>query len=126
MMPNAFQQRIDPVFIRRCGRIGHRIRELEFIRQFLQRLRVDRIVDGGAKRLRLGTKPFHIHGSGGRIFFDLSDCGSGDILPDQDEEPAELEETEGSQENGKKIDEGKQVRVADDEGGPGSDAGEGW
>ena len=48
------------------------------------------------------------------------------ILPDQDEEPAELEDTEGSQENGKKIDEGKQVRVADDEGGPGSDAGEGW
>ena len=48
------------------------------------------------------------------------------ILPDQDEEPAELKEAEGSQENGKKIDEGKQVRVADDEGGPGSDAGEGW
>jgi hypothetical protein len=48
------------------------------------------------------------------------------ILPDQDEEPAELEDTEGSQENGKKIDEGKQVRVADEEGGPGSDAGEGW
>ena len=43
-----------------------------------------------------------------------------------DEQETSENNTEGSQENGQKIDEGKQVRVADDEGGPGSDAGEGW
>ena len=44
---------------------------------------------------------------------------------DQEEDPEEPEESEGSQENGQKIDEGKQNRVADDQGGPGSDEGEG-
>ena len=47
------------------------------------------------------------------------------ILPDQEEEPEEKEETEGSQENGQKIDEGEQIHLADDQGGPGSDEGEG-
>ena len=50
------------------------------------------------------------------------------ILPDQKEEPeetAEKEETEGSQENGQKINEGEQIHLADDQGGPGADEGEG-
>ena len=47
------------------------------------------------------------------------------ILPDQEEEPEEMGETEGSQDNGQKINEGEQINLADDQGGPGSDEREG-